>query len=224
MVMRPFLPVNHRMLVRRQASFYFWGMAPYEIELVGGHPALDFLNTVHDWTEQPRRDRLVTFGDAVRFGEAAGVLERVEVRALEGRDGGGELTRLVALRDVLQRVTDALIGGRASSEADLEALATTAVEVASRTHLERVDGRLRRVIDVADAGSALLRLRIADAALALLASDDTERQKSCPACGWFFVDTSRNRSRRWCSMSTCGASAKSRRYYRRAKAARAGDG
>ncbi|MGH7701051.1 MAG: CGNR zinc finger domain-containing protein [Gemmatimonadales bacterium] len=44
--------------------------------------------------------------------------------------------------------------------------------------------------------------------------------KSCPSCGWFFLDASKNRSRRWCSMATCGSSAKARRYYRRRKAAR----
>ena len=55
------------------------------------------------------------------------------------------------------------------------------------------------------------------AAVALLVSDAMLRVKSCPTCGWFFLDVSKNRSRRWCSMDTCGAVAKARRYYRRLK-------
>src|SRR5262249_59673789 len=65
------------------------------------------------------------------------------------------------------------------------------------------------------AGSALLRLRVADAAARLLAGGDLERLKDCPGCGWFFLDRSKNGSRRWCSMAMCGGSAKARRYYRR---------
>ena len=37
-------------------------------------------------------------------------------------------------------------------------------------------------------------------------------------CRWFFVDTSRNQSRRWCEMETCGNQAKVRAHYRRQRA------
>lgn len=41
-----------------------------------------------------------------------------------------------------------------------------------------------------------------------------ERLKRCenPRCGWLFVDRSRNRSRRWCEMATCGNRAKAKRH------------
>ena len=32
------------------------------------------------------------------------------------------------------------------------------------------------------------------------------------SCGWLFLDTSRNRTRRWCDMKICGNRAKARRY------------
>lgn len=195
-------------------------MAPHRFELVGGDPALDFLNTVHDWTREPRVDYLTALGDAVRWGEAAGVLTRAEARRLASHDDRAELARLVALRDVLQRVASGLIAGGTPLGADLDALAAESAEAASATRLEGSGGGLRRAIRWEDAGTALLRLRIADAALALLTTESVRRVKSCPACGWFFVDATRNRSRRWCSMSTCGASAKSRRYYQRTRARR----
>jgi predicted RNA-binding Zn ribbon-like protein len=77
---------------------------------------------------------------------------------------------------------------------------------------------MRREINAELAGDALLRLRIVEAGVALLVSDAMPRIKSCPTCGWFFLDLSKNRSRRWCSMDTCGAVAKSRRYYQKLKA------
>ena len=39
-----------------------------------------------------------------------------------------------------------------------------------------------------------------------------DRLKLCDACPWLFLDTSRNHSRRWCSMNECGARSKMRRY------------
>ncbi|HEX9893907.1 MAG TPA: CGNR zinc finger domain-containing protein [Gemmatimonadales bacterium] len=77
---------------------------------------------------------------------------------------------------------------------------------------------VRRDITLERAGPALLRLRIGEAAAALLTSEAMGRVKACPACGWFFRDASKNRSRRWCSMATCGASAKARRYYWKTRA------
>lgn len=195
-------------------------MTPHRFELVGGDPALDFLNTVHDWTEELRVDYLTTFGDAVRLGEAAGVLSRGEARRLAGREDRAELERLVELRAVLQRVTSALVDGRAPRTEDLEALAEESAESASVMRLEGAGVGLRRAVRSEDAGTATLRHRIVDAAMALLTAESADRVKSCPACGWFFVDATKNRSRRWCSMSTCGAIAKSRRYYQRTKARR----
>jgi len=36
-------------------------------------------------------------------------------------------------------------------------------------------------------------------------------------CGLLFIDTSRNHSRQWCSMDSCGNRAKAKRHYRRTK-------
>ena len=40
----------------------------------------------------------------------------------------------------------------------------------------------------------------------------------CPVCdgdgcAWLFIDTSKNRTRRWCDMAICGNRAKARRHY-----------
>ncbi|PPK68291.1 CGNR zinc finger domain-containing protein [Actinokineospora auranticolor] len=60
------------------------------------------------------------------------------------------------------------------------------------------------------------------AALARLAADlatvlitgEAARVKRCDAreCGWLYWDSSRNTSRRWCSMRVCGNRAKARRH------------
>ena len=51
----------------------------------------------------------------------------------------------------------------------------------------------------------------------VLLSDDLLRIKTCadPACGWLFIDVSRNQSRRWCDMKDCGNRAKATRFYQK---------
>jgi predicted RNA-binding Zn ribbon-like protein len=51
----------------------------------------------------------------------------------------------------------------------------------------------------------------------LLISSELKQVKQCAndACGWLFMDKSRNNSRRWCSMKDCGNQAKAHRHYLR---------
>ncbi|MEV1026104.1 CGNR zinc finger domain-containing protein [Streptomyces sp. NPDC050264] len=62
------------------------------------------------------------------------------------------------------------------------------------------------------ARKALAALAIAWSELAV--TGEAARLKRCSehACAWVFWDTSKNRSRRWCSMRVCGNRAKARRY------------
>lgn len=202
-------------------------MAPitqHQFKLVGGHPALDFINTVRDWTVAEPHDYLGEFSDAIRFGQGAGFLTRSDVLRLPRRTPHIELTRLRELRALLKRIFHMRLSGETPSSTDLGKLSASLAEAARATRLVAVPQthrssqvRMRREINVEKADDALLRLRIVEAAVALLVSDAMLRVKSCPTCGWFFLDVSKNGSRRWCSMDACGSVAKARRYYRRLK-------
>jgi predicted RNA-binding Zn ribbon-like protein len=55
----------------------------------------------------------------------------------------------------------------------------------------------------------------------LLTSPEAHRLSLCAAddCGWLFIDSSRNHSRRWCDMADCGNRAKVRRFRSRRREA-----
>jgi hypothetical protein len=59
---------------------------------------------------------------------------------------------------------------------------------------------------------------LAAAAAKVAIEQRIDRVKICPAddCRWAFYDTSRNRSRQWCSMEVCGNRAKARAHRQRA--------
>ena len=61
----------------------------------------------------------------------------------------------------------------------------------------------------------LLVAAVLDALDLVRESPGRVRECADPSCPVLFVDTSRNRSRRWCSMEGCGARAKAATYYRR---------
>ncbi len=56
---------------------------------------------------------------------------------------------------------------------------------------------------------------VIQSAIELLTQEDMNRIKICGGerCGWLFYDTSRNNSRKWCSMADCGNREKSKRHY-----------
>jgi predicted RNA-binding Zn ribbon-like protein len=54
---------------------------------------------------------------------------------------------------------------------------------------------------------------MARSAVELATAGPLELVNQCPApegCGWLFLDTTKNRIRRWCSMDECGGQAKAR--------------
>jgi predicted RNA-binding Zn ribbon-like protein len=53
----------------------------------------------------------------------------------------------------------------------------------------------------------------------LIVSPERGRLRHClnDQCGWLFMDDSKNGSRRWCSMQSCGNRAKAHRHYLRSK-------
>ncbi len=60
---------------------------------------------------------------------------------------------------------------------------------------------------------------VADAAADLFAMPDLARLRRCsnPACVLWFLDTSKNGARRWCSMDLCGNRTKAAAFHRRHK-------
>jgi predicted RNA-binding Zn ribbon-like protein len=193
----------------------------YDHTLAGGHPVLDFVNSIDDWTVPAANDYLREFGDAVRFASAVGLITRREAQTLtdvRGRSGAAELDALRRLRASLEGVLRAWLAGRRAPASDLGVLQDNLAETIGGTRLAPAGDRpLAREIPAASNGPAVVRFRIVERAIALLASDQVARVKACPACGWFFLDVSKNHSRVWCRMDTCGAREKARRYYRRTR-------
>jgi hypothetical protein len=113
------------------------------------------------------------------------------------------------LRDALRAIFSAEARGRTAGQAPREALRRELARAYLAPRLET------RPYNLSWGGGG--RAAIVRSAVELLTSEDRSRLRVCAGedCDWLFVDGSRNRSRRWCDMSTCGNRAKARRYHER---------
>lgn len=197
------------------------------VPLLGGQLCLDFANTV-DWrlSEQPG-DLMSSYADLVAWGRHTGILSGAQARALlkEARKSpvtaAAVFKQAIALRELVYRVFSRIAQGNMPAGADVDELNSALSDTLSRM----------RLVPAADSfewgweenGARLERplWNIVQSAATLLTTGKLDRVRQCNDnhCGWLFFDTSKNKSRRWCSMEDCGNRAKARRHYRRSKAA-----
>jgi predicted RNA-binding Zn ribbon-like protein len=191
------------------------------IQRLGGRLCLDFINTVHRRPAGPGDEYLHALEDFLAWTVPAGLLPAATAEDLARLAGGRArdvLRELLELRELLHRLFRPLAESHDPAPADLAAFETHACAARARQRLRFADGRAAWYSPPpAKPGIALADPILADAE-DLLTGGRLDRLKQCEpeeGCGWLFLDISRNRSRRWCSMETCGSAAKARAWYRR---------
>ncbi len=123
---------------------------------------------------------------------------RASLRALAERGSGAERVREDAVAEI-NRVLGRSTGTR---RIDL-----------------RSDGSATRVFVPTGDAFAGLMIPVVESAADSLVVDELSRVRRCagPRCTRVFLDTSRNGTRRWCDMTTCGNRAKAARHRARAR-------
>jgi predicted RNA-binding Zn ribbon-like protein len=193
---------------------------------LSGFLCLDLANTV-SWRGSGRPiERLARYEDLLAWGRQTKVLTEREVRRLAAEakrrpaDTARALAGVITVREAMYRIFAGLAHRRVPAATDLAALNTRVAEALA--HLAIAKQRGRFAWTWSGPPNALDRVvwpAIRSAAV-LLTSDELGKLRTCGAanCGWVFLDTTKNRSRRWCDMRVCGNRAKVRRYYARQRA------
>jgi predicted RNA-binding Zn ribbon-like protein len=192
--------------------------------LVANDPALDLLNTTPVLGQVPV-EQLTSMADVADWLAAAGVLTPGQSRALAGRasspkHAAAALTAVREFRESLRFVVNAIVLKTAIPPPAVNAV-NQALRLAGgfwKIHGQPKAGRFSREFQRrSDTLLSRTLAPIAQAAAALLCDRDVSAIKKCdnPACVLYFYDTSRNRTRRWCSMQTCGNRMKVAAHYRR---------
>jgi predicted RNA-binding Zn ribbon-like protein len=198
------------------------------LELVGGWACLDFANTVSTRDETRRglhREYLTSYDQLIVWSQHASLLCEEEAMALLQTAAAhptlvaAALDRAISVRETIYAVFSAIAHSRKPSERDLAAMNHALHEALSHLEIAPSGGGFRWAwIGAVDALERMV-WPIVRSAGDLLTSEDLGRVRECAreGCDWLFVDKSKNQSRRWCSMNTCGSRVKARRYYHRRK-------
>ncbi len=191
-------------------------------ELSAGALCLDFVNTWGD-RGRPETDNLRAYSDLLAFALqtellTAGEEARLALRAEQDpRPAAAALALACDLRETLYRTFSAVAASHAPAAADLERLNAALPEALCRLRLECRGSELVWGWAAPEDPLEGPLWPILRSAAELLTSEERRQIRECAAgtCTWLFLDRSRNRSRRWCSMETCGNRAKAQRHYRR---------
>jgi predicted RNA-binding Zn ribbon-like protein len=196
-----------------------------DLRIVGGHLALDFVNTRSGPRHGPAdAEWLSSYDDFAAWsrrvaGPGTAVPGQAAARPA-GMDAVAAFARVLACRDDMDEAFRPLAEGLAPPDAALRRLQLAYVEALAHG---RLAGDAEGYSWTWDPGRDLLAplWPVVAAAVGLLTARPAEHIKPCQACRFLFIDQSKNGSRRWCSMDDCGKAAKIARYLQRRSDAQA---
>jgi predicted RNA-binding Zn ribbon-like protein len=127
-----------------------------------------------------------------------------------------------SFREATYRIFAAVAASETPQPGDLDMLNTLLNEALLRLRIVARDGRFVWEWAVDPGALHQVLWPVAYSAARLLTSDDVQWVGQCAddrGCGFLFVDTSKNHTRRWCGVG-CANRAKAQRHYARVKDAR----
>jgi predicted RNA-binding Zn ribbon-like protein len=191
----------------------------------GNRLCLDFANTLTDRASEVPQEHLAGYSDLVAWGVQAGIVRDEEAQCLleaaelHATEAEAARQRAVALREALYRLFSAVVEGVAPTGEDLSVVNASLADAMSRTQIVPERGGFSWCWGAEDTALDRIEWSVVRDAANLLTSETLDSVRKCAAedCNWLFLDTSKNHSRRWCAMKSCGNRAKVRKHYQHKK-------
>ena len=199
-------------------------VAPFQ--LVAGHPALDFVNTLDKRpTAGGPQDILGCYEDLLCFALHAGVLTAEEMQSrmnVSRRTGGSVLEMARSTRETIGDAFHMVVDARSPVPVEPKGFGPQDMQIKALDSLLKLMSQFRALEWDPESKrpqwrwtgeeSQLPVYRLVKAAEDLLFSPGVAMVRSCesPTCQWLFLDGSRNHRRRWCDMKICGNRMKAR--------------
>ena len=201
-------------------------MEQKEWDFDAGNLALDFANTAEFHASDQPDEMLESYADLVSWATAAGLLSQSDAKKLlakakkDPQAASNAFGDAIELRELIYRMFSAIAGDENPNQTDfLEFNRTLAESLINSQISPSGEGYAWSWQNMGDSLDSMI-WPIARETADLLTSKEVGRLGECAddrGCGFLFIDTSRNHSRRWCSMEVCGNRAKAQRHYQRKK-------
>ena len=180
---------------------------------------MGFVNTLSGRGTSAPKEGLGSYVALVDWARGAGVLTASAAADLRRgaesrpREADRALTDALDLREQLHALFSAVAQGKSPAAPLLVTLADHLGAGFAQARLVFQEGRLQWAPGPVAVLEDITR-EVARAAARLVGSGSLAKVRACAAedCRWWFVDDTKNHSRRWCEMKTCGNRAKLRRF------------
>jgi len=195
--------------------------AAKSFKLFAGHPALELVNTLDMRFSAEMIELLPAYGDLLRLVTQLRLLTPQQAgrlaRTVKQKDAQRVLSATIELREALASFLYGRVDGGKLPASKVATLEKHFHAAAMHRRLSTANGQLEWTWSGAEQRAEIPFWKLAQAESDLLVSSDAERVKDCgdPTCRWLFLDTSKNHTRRWCDMKTCGNRMKARRHQAR---------
>ena len=193
----------------------------------GGALCLDFCNSGGGARGASGTEWIAGFPDLIDWLEAARAItgdQSARLRraaAASPRAATQVWSRAIKLREALFRVLNAKAQGGAVAREDLSNIEAEHARAVSFARLSRTGEGYAWSLDPSASALEAAMQPLVESAVSLLTSAKLERLRRCgrSTCYWLFIDETRNHSRRWCEMASCGNVVKVRRFREKARGA-----
>jgi len=188
---------------------------------------LQFTNTLKWHASQSPVETLNAFTDFVSWAQKAGIAKKKDADQLTAwaeenpTQAERALRRLITLREAIYRIIVASINEKRAEDADLQEMNAALEKPTDGAGISRTGGGFAWEWKLDKSSPDWLAGAIALSTANLLVSDRLKRVGQCAdedGCGWLFLDTTKNHSRRWCDVKDCGNRDRQRRYQERIRA------
>lgn len=193
------------------------------LPLDGGWLCLDFINTVNDYTKEESFDFLTNYYDVLNWSEKVSLVPSSKRKELKSyvhkhpEQAKNAFNYLIEGRNTLYELFFTIAQNKIPNQTTQDNFNIYLTEAMGHLHLKVIQPHnIQPQWEDCDDLKYPIYL-IIKSAYDLLTSDMLDRVKECGECGWLFLDQSKNKSRKWCSMDTCGSNVKAKRYYHRRK-------
>ena len=188
-------------------------------ESVDADRVLAFVNTLSGRPTDAPVERLVSYDALVDWAReqhlvSAAAADRLVADARRHpQQAAAVLARARQFREALNDLAEAMEKNRQPGAAVLDTISDHLAAAYANGRLVPHEGTLQWVASADDALERIL-WEIGRATGRLVLSPRLSQVRACAAsdCGWWFVDDTRNHSRRWCDMKLCGNREKVRRF------------
>lgn len=190
---------------------------PQKFEHVGGHPLIDLVNT-EVMQSGARVDQLADNADVMAWLLDVGLITE-DALQFNWRDDPTLLPQVHAFRQQMRQMLATIVAEQPIAEETVGAINDRLQHWQAQPRLVRCDGGFEQQLEVVFTRPLHLLAQLAEVAANFLTTINLVYVRRCgnDECIRYFLDTSKNHSRRWCSMQGCGNRIKARAYYARGK-------